>query len=485
MSKYGRMRNDTPGLTQWLVQETATDHDATMDHPFMKTVYQRKVDPTAYAVYLASQQLIFSAMETAASTHAQHATIAPMSQPSLDRSDALSHDLDFFIQSVLPLTPAAVGNDNTSDPPDRVTPTPSARRYVEVLRADVAENADLLAVHRMLQYLAVLSGGQYLKTQLSKQLAGLGVASPTDGLTFYSIPTVPIRDTSKFVGDYMDRIDALPFTVPRDRLLTCAQQVYALSLELMSECYALNPVPLDADTHPPTMAPGTSELRLSLAQLAQYDGVQNDRIILSIAGKLYDVTSGRAMYGPDGSYAKFAGHDVTRALGAMDLSSEALNDLVWQPANDKQAKTLADWEKKLGAKYPVCGTLTTTNDDDVSVGAPPSATTSSRTAPHGGAATNASTCPFSGVAASTADGAASCPFSTSSSSVAAASSATAAAGTASSKDSAGHASEGECPWPFVFLHDPKLGLHAKHRTKNLAVCAAIVAGTASLIQWFA
>jgi len=43
-------------------------------------------------------------------------------------------------------------------------------------------------------------------------------------------------------------------------------------------------------------------LRLTLAELAEYDGTKREdkMILVSIRGRLYDVGAGRAMYGPGG-----------------------------------------------------------------------------------------------------------------------------------------------------------------------------------------
>ena len=38
-------------------------------------------------------------------------------------------------------------------------------------------------------------------------------------------------------------------------------------------------------------------------------------------------------------------------------------------------------------------------------------------------------------------------------------------------------SSGECPWPFIFLHDIRGGLKQEHLAKNLAL-VAVVAGIA-------
>ena len=39
----------------------------------------------------------------------------------------------------------------------------------------------------------------------------------------------------------------------------------------------------------------------------RYNGVQRERILLSIRGRVLDVSKGREAYGPGGNYAMFAG----------------------------------------------------------------------------------------------------------------------------------------------------------------------------------
>ncbi|UZJ52306.1 hypothetical protein CBS101457_001626 [Exobasidium rhododendri] len=59
---------------------------------------------------------------------------------------------------------------------------------------------------------------------------------------------------------------------------------------------------------PPTQRVFTPE------ELWQYNGVEEGKpVYLSILGKVYDVTSGRWIYGPRGSYSFFAGRDASRA----------------------------------------------------------------------------------------------------------------------------------------------------------------------------
>ena len=46
----------------------------------------------------------------------------------------------------------------------------------------------------------------------------------------------------------------------------------------------------------------------SIEELEKYNGVDNERILIALKGIVYDVTKGKAFYGPGGSYHIFAGH---------------------------------------------------------------------------------------------------------------------------------------------------------------------------------
>jgi membrane-associated progesterone receptor component len=59
-----------------------------------------------------------------------------------------------------------------------------------------------------------------------------------------------------------------------------------------------------------------NSLYLTPAQLAKYDGTDpaDPTILLSVYGRLFDVTSGRGFYGPDGGYNNLAARDISRAF---------------------------------------------------------------------------------------------------------------------------------------------------------------------------
>lgn len=54
---------------------------------------------------------------------------------------------------------------------------------------------------------------------------------------------------------------------------------------------------------------------LTLEELARYDGtIEDEPVYLSINGTIYDVSNGRRIYGPGGSYHYFAGCDAARGF---------------------------------------------------------------------------------------------------------------------------------------------------------------------------
>merc|ERR1719464_616649 len=115
---------------------------------------------------------------------------------------------------------------------------------------------------------------------------------------------------------------------------------------------------------PPPPLPEGELVHLTLEELHGFTGKDNGRILFSLSKELLDVTAGRELYGPGGSYSLFAGRDVTRCLATMSLEPEALDDLRWEPACAEDESAVKQWREKLKAKYPVAGTLRATPQAD-------------------------------------------------------------------------------------------------------------------------
>jgi len=98
-------------------------------------------------------------------------------------------------------------------------------------------------------------------------------------------------------------------------------------------------------------------------ELQAYTGRQDNdrgRILMAVNGNVYDVTSGRNFYGPDGPYGNFGGRDASRGLakGSFDLDMltdvdkpiDRLEDL----ARDEW-EALREWEQHFSGKYLLVG----------------------------------------------------------------------------------------------------------------------------------
>jgi predicted heme/steroid binding protein len=67
---------------------------------------------------------------------------------------------------------------------------------------------------------------------------------------------------------------------------------------------------------------------LTDAELRSYDGSDpNKPIYLALNGTIYDVTAGRRVYGPGGSYSVFAGKDATRGFVTGCFGEDSTPDL--------------------------------------------------------------------------------------------------------------------------------------------------------------
>ncbi|KAM6555901.1 hypothetical protein CsatB_002920 [Cannabis sativa] len=97
------------------------------------------------------------------------------------------------------------------------------------------------------------------------------------------------------------------------------------------------------------------EVTLTPQELSQYNGRDPSKpIYVAIKGRIFDVTTGKSFYGPEGSYSMFAGKDASRALGKMSKSDEDISPSI-DDLTEKEMGVLNDWEKKFEAKYPIIG----------------------------------------------------------------------------------------------------------------------------------
>ncbi|WFD31692.1 Dihydrodipicolinate synthase [Malassezia sp. CBS 17886] len=109
----------------------------------------------------------------------------------------------------------------------------------------------------------------------------------------------------------------------------------------------------------------TEFLRYTPKTLALFDGTGpggDGKILLAINGKVFDVTSGRTFYGPDGPYGNFAGRDASRGMAKQSFDLAMLTPLdqridTLADLNDAERKNMNEWESHFTGKYGVVGEL--------------------------------------------------------------------------------------------------------------------------------
>mmetsp|Transcript_9663 Transcript_9663/g.18138 ORF Transcript_9663/g.18138 Transcript_9663/m.18138 type:complete len:239 (+) Transcript_9663:85-801(+) len=88
-------------------------------------------------------------------------------------------------------------------------------------------------------------------------------------------------------------------------------------------------------------------------ELYELGNGDNRTLLLSIFGRIYDVTSGEKFYGKDGKYHILAGRDATRALATGCLKEECLGPITSSDnqANDQVLLELNEKSIKEGKKW--------------------------------------------------------------------------------------------------------------------------------------
>eukprot|EP00927_Polykrikos_kofoidii_P077993 TRINITY_DN74877_c0_g1_i1.p1 TRINITY_DN74877_c0_g1~~TRINITY_DN74877_c0_g1_i1.p1 ORF type:complete len:471 (-),score=76.26 TRINITY_DN74877_c0_g1_i1:95-1438(-) len=390
VGKYTTLPQDTRGHSSWFLTRTNREHQATMEHPFMKTIYAKNFDKEAYAQYLVGQYLIFRELEVSCRAKRDEMPLEAVYDEALHRSVALENDLLFWSGQAWE---------------ERLKhPSPVTKRYLDLLRSD-AGDAWMLLCHHFLQYNAVLSGGQFLGGQVSSSAqasatAGAasagkdegGRASSSKGADLYHF-SPECQPTHLRVQKYLDVVDSLTIhATMRDRMLARMREIYRLLLELFDEAFAVAPIegvsyrdvtsqtasptgPAAPVTHggivaggsaidggdgdngggdsakpPPPLEPG--DRCFTLADLRVHDGRGEGppQLLTSVLGRVYDVTSGKEFFGSGGPYEMFAGRDGTYNLAVMTLKKGTLDKFEYE-FDDDDKECLSDWIAYFDNRY--------------------------------------------------------------------------------------------------------------------------------------
>jgi predicted heme/steroid binding protein len=119
-------------------------------------------------------------------------------------------------------------------------------------------------------------------------------------------------------------------------------------------------LPHNDPTHRLNPPPQKSEVSLTDAQLASYDGTDPAKpIYLALNGTIYDVSASPSTYGPGGSYSFFAGKDAARAFLTGCFQEDSVPDLrgveqMFMPLDPHEVPGASDEEvQKAKARKPL------------------------------------------------------------------------------------------------------------------------------------
>ncbi|KAL1742412.1 cytochrome b5-like heme/steroid binding domain-containing protein [Schizophyllum fasciatum] len=116
-------------------------------------------------------------------------------------------------------------------------------------------------------------------------------------------------------------------------------------------------------SHPPTVVYQTYTPKT----LEKFNGLDGGRILLAIAGTVFDVTAGRNFYGPSGMYGNFAGRDASRGMAKQSFDMEMLTptdqplDKLEDLTSD-EVENMKGWYEHFSGKYIICGKLVNENE---------------------------------------------------------------------------------------------------------------------------
>lgn len=97
----------------------------------------------------------------------------------------------------------------------------------------------------------------------------------------------------------------------------------------------------------------------TIEELRKYNGKDNERILIAVNGKVFDVTAGKSFYGPDGPYSLIAGRDGSRSLATFSMHESAIKDEYddLSDLNSMQMESVSEWENQFNDKYTLLGKL--------------------------------------------------------------------------------------------------------------------------------
>ena len=98
--------------------------------------------------------------------------------------------------------------------------------------------------------------------------------------------------------------------------------------------------------------------QFTIEELKQYNGKNGMPILVALKGKVYDVTSAFAYYGPSGSYACLAGREASRAVAKLNFDEKELCNDKLDDLKPRERQSLEKWVEKFKSRnYQIVGIM--------------------------------------------------------------------------------------------------------------------------------
>lgn len=202
-------------LATKLREGTKKAHTMAENVGFVKCFLKGVVEKNSYRKLVADLYFVYSAMEEEMERHKNHPVLSKIYFRELNRKKSLEQDLSYYYGS---------------NWREQVTPSDSAKAYVQHIRDVSNSEPELLVAHSYTRYLGDLSGGQILK-----KIAQRGMnLSEGEGTAFYEFKEIP--DEKAFKNQYRQALDELPVDeATGDRIVDEANATFGMNMKLFQE----------------------------------------------------------------------------------------------------------------------------------------------------------------------------------------------------------------------------------------------------------
>jgi len=175
-------------LSVRLREGTKESHRLAEHSPFIRKFFEGSLSIEVYREFLLQMHYVYNALEDTQQLHSNHDVIGRIYFPSLFRSKALLHDLNYFY-----------GNNSWEE----LQPHKATEIYVQRINTLSGEWIEGLIAHHYTRYLGDLSGGQVLKRTVAKAFK----LPSNEGLVFYDFPQIDSH--SQFKDKYRMLLDSM------------------------------------------------------------------------------------------------------------------------------------------------------------------------------------------------------------------------------------------------------------------------------------